>query len=212
MTDQDLPVLYSFRRCPYAMRARMAIAASEFTCELRELILKDKPGAMLKVSPKGTVPVLVLTDGTVIDESLDIMLTVLEQHDPGHWLNDRDKSLDWIQQYDKEFKPLLDRYKYHVGYPELSFEQHRDNTLPYLSRLNEQLKDSDNLICDDIRLADIALMPFIRQYAFVDKAWFDQQPWPHVHRWLNDHLNSDLFKAIMPKFKLFNDGFSYTFP
>ncbi|MCW8869781.1 MAG: glutathione S-transferase [Proteobacteria bacterium] len=212
MSDKDLPVFYSFRRCPYAMRARMAIAVSEFNCELRELILKDKPEAMLKASPKGTVPVLILTNGQVIDESLEIMLHVLQSEDPGNWLYDKSDSLELIEQYDRLFKPLLDRYKYHVGYKELSFDEHRSNTLPFLNQLNQRLENTVQLMADDIRLADIALMPFIRQYAFVDKPWFDDQDWPNLHRWLDNHLNSRLFKSIMPKFKLFNDGFRYTFP
>lgn len=212
MSNKDLPVLYSFRRCPYAMRARMAIAVSEFNCELRELILKDKPEAMLKASPKGTVPVLILTNGQVIDESLEIMLHVLQSEDPDNWLYNKSDSLELIEQYDRLFKPLLDRYKYHVGYKELSFVEHRSNTLPYLNHLNQRLENTRQLMADDIRLADIALMPFIRQYAFVDKPWFDDQDWPYLHRWLDYHLNSPLFKSIMPKFKLFNDGFHYTFP
>ncbi|GAA4812636.1 glutathione S-transferase [Marinicella pacifica] len=212
MSNQELPVLYSFRRCPYAMRARMAIAVSEFYCELRELILKDKPTAMLKASPKGTVPVLVLQDGQVIDESLDIMRYVLQYNDPENWLADKAHSLALIEEYDRQFKPLLDRYKYHVGYPELSFEKHRANTLPFLNTLNQRLEQSANLISDDTRLADIAIMPFIRQYAFVDKNWFDGQDWPHLQHWLNHHLNSRLFHQVMLKFKLFNAGSTYQFP
>jgi glutathione S-transferase len=212
MAEKDLPVLYSFRRCPYAMRARMAIAVSEFNCELRELILKDKPAAMLKASPKGTVPVLKLTNGQVIDESLEIMLHVLQSEDPDNWLYNKSDCLELIDQYDSLFKPLLDRYKYHVGYKELSFDEHRSNTLPFLNQLNQRLENTRQLMADDIRLADIALMPFIRQYAFVDKPWFDDQDWPNLHRWLDNHLNSRLFKSIMPKFKLYNDGFRYTFP
>ena len=194
------------------MRARMAIAVSEFNCELRELILKDKPDAMLKASPKGTVPVLVLQDGTVIDESLDIMLYVLHYNDPENWLTDKTNSLALIEECDQQFKPLLDRYKYHVGYPELSFDEHRANTLPYLNALNQQLEKSTYSLGDERRLADMAIMPFIRQYAFVDKKWFDTQHWPHLHAWLEEHLNSRLFKSVMPKFKLFNDGFTYDFP
>ncbi len=212
MSNQELPVLYSFHRCPYAMRARMAIAVSEFNCELRELILKDKPDAMLKASPKGTVPVLVLQDGQVIDESLDIMLYVLHYNDPENWLTDKTNSLTLIEECDRQFKPLLDRYKYHVGYPELSFDEHRANTLPFLHSINQRLENSTYLLDEDIRLADIAIMPFIRQYAFVDKKWFDAQDWPALQNWLNKHLNSQLFKSVMPKFKLFNEGFTYSFP
>lgn len=212
MSNQNLPVLYSFRRCPYAMRTRMAIAASDYHCELREIILKDKPKTMLIASPKGTVPVLVLEDGTVIDESLEIMLHVLQHNDPENWLLDKADSLRLIEEYDIQFKPLLDRYKYHVGYPELSFDEHRANTLPFLNVLNQKLENSAHLLGDNIQLADIAIMPFIRQYAFVDKQWFEQQDWPALQSWLEKHLNSSLFKYIMPKFKLFNDGFRYEFP
>lgn len=212
MRNQNLPVLYSFRRCPYAMRARMAIAVSDYRCELREIILKDKPEAMLNASPKGTVPVLLLEDGTVIDESLAIMLHVLQLNDPQNWLLDKADSLSLIEEYDIQFKPLLDRYKYHVGYPELSFDEHRANTLPFLNSLNQRLDNNTFLIGNNIRLADIAIMPFIRQYAFVDKQWFEQKDWPALQDWLDKHLNSSLFKRVMPKFKLFNDGYRYPLP
>lgn len=209
MTD---PVLYSFRRCPYAIRARMALTYANIHCELREIWLRDKPGHMLEVSPKGTVPVLITTDGQVIDESLNVMLWALQQHDPHNWLDDLTPGMDWINRNDQQFKPLLDAYKYVDRYPEKSPEQHREFTLGYLNDLDNQLTTSKWLVSHQVTLADIALMPFIRQYALVDKRWFDQQPWPHLHKWLNRLLNSDLFTISMTKFKLFNDGNRYAFP
>ena len=206
------PILYSFRRCPYAIRARMALVSANISIELRELLLKDKPAHMLHVSPKGTVPVLISADGTVIDESLDVMLWALRQSDPDHWLRDEAASMTWIRLNDDQFKPLLDAYKYADRHPHLTPEQHRDNTLPYLEKIQQTLQQSRCLTGDHIRLADVALMPFIRQYAMVDKNWFDQQPWPAVQRWLADLLEHPCFTRAMPKFKLFNSGHRYRFP
>ncbi len=205
-------ILYSFRRCPYAIRARMALAYSGITMELRELILKDKPAEMLKHSPKGTVPVVITQSGQVIDESLDVMLWALNQNDPNNWLNNLDDSLKLIEANDQHFKPLLDKYKYADRHPECTEEQHRENSLSFIKRLEALLQQNNYLLGDKIRLADVALFPFIRQYAFVNKKWFDQLPHKNLQRWLQHFLNSDLFSQIMPKFKLYNAGFRYHFP
>ncbi len=205
-------ILYSFRRCPYAIRARMTLAYAAIECELRELMLKDKPPSMLQYSPKGTVPVLVTGEGQVIDESLAVMLWALQQKDPNNWRKDQNHGLELIHLNDHEFKPLLDRYKYADRHPELTEIQHRDLTIPFIESLDNRLQKAQFLINSQISLADVALFPFIRQYAFVDKPWFDQLPYSALKKWLQNFLEADLFIQIMPKFKLFNDGFRYQFP
>lgn len=210
MTDKH--ILYSFRRCPYAIRARMALFQAGITLELRELVLKDKPADMLKHSPKGTVPVLITVDGTVIDESLDVMFWALKQNDPDQWLSQSSESKRWIDDNDHTFKPLLDKYKYADRHPELTEAQHRENTLSWLETLNKQLSVRPFLLGDEVTVTDVALFPFVRQYAFVNKGWFDDQPWPHLHRWLNHWLNSVVFLSVMKKYPLFNDGHSTKWP
>jgi len=205
-------ILYSFRRCPYAIRARMALAYTNIHCELRELMLKDKPADMLKHSAKGTVPVLITDTGQVIDESLDVMLWALAQHDPDDWLHKQSKSLELIYTNDQIFKPLLDRYKYADRHPELNESEHRALTLPYVESLNKSLKDHQFLTGKQVALADIALFPFIRQYALVNKEWFDLLTLTHLQQWLDYFLNSPLFNQVMKKYQLYNQGFSNTFP
>ncbi|SFR96872.1 glutathione S-transferase [Sphingomonas jatrophae] len=190
------PILYSFRRCPYAMRARLAVAVAGLRCELREVVLRAKPAAMLAASPKGTVPVLLLPTGAVIDESLDIMRYALMRHDPEGWLERDDAAL--ISANDAGFKSDLDRYKYperHGGDP----LEHRARGLAFLRRLDERLSGSAQLCGARRGLADAAIMPFVRQFAAVDATWFKAQPLPHLHRWLSGHLASDLFASIMQR-------------
>ncbi len=203
-------ILYSFRRCPYAMRARLSIAVSGITVELREIVLRDKPQAMLDVSPKGTVPVLITPENKVIDESLDVMTWALQQHDPEHWLpkNDDEKAQceQLVQQNDGTFKHYLDRYKYADRYPEhdqLYYRQQGENILIQLDKL---LADNGCLIADRITLADIAILPFIRQFAFVDKAWFDSAPYPYLQAWLQHFLASALFTDTMTKLPPWQPG------
>ncbi len=209
MTDH---ILYSFRRCPYAIRARMAMAYAGIACELRELLLRDKPADMLKHSPKGTVPVLITATGQVIDESLEVMLWALQQHDPQDWLATLDNSLPLIHSHDTDFKPLLDRYKYADRHPQLTATEHQQMTLPFIAALDQRLSGHSYLVNEQVSVADVALFPFIRQYAMVDKNWFDQLPYPYLQRWLDAWLNSELFAAVMPKCALFNEGFRYHFP
>lgn len=202
-----LPVLYSFRRCPYAMRARMALHYSQIDVEHREILLKDKPEAMLAASPKGTVPVVVLADGTVIEESREVMLWALQQNDPAHWYfglpASQQASIDaWIDTNDTDFKPWLDKYKYSVGYPQHPERYYRQQCELFLSKLDRQLQQSTFLLGDDECLADNAIFPFVRQCAFVNKAWFDAAPYPHLQRWLAGFLNSDRFQTIMSKHPL----------
>jgi glutathione S-transferase len=190
----------------------MALVSAGITTELRELLLKDKPAHMLEISPKGTVPVLLTAEGILLDESLDVMLWALRQSDPHSWLLDEPASMEWISINDDQFKPLLDAYKYADRHPPLTLEEHRENTLHHLDTLNQQLQDTPWLLGDCMRLADAALMPFIRQYAMVDKNWFDQQPWPGVQRWLSVLLEHPCFTRSMPQFKLYNSGHRYWFP
>ncbi|MFV1993694.1 MAG: glutathione S-transferase [Acidiferrobacterales bacterium] len=199
----NLPILYSFRRCPYAIRARMAIVASNVRVEIREVLLAKKPSAMLACSIKGTVPVLILPDGSVIDESMDIMLWALNQHDPHHWLsNDAVKRAEingLIEFNDTDFKIKLDHYKYADRFPAQSMETHRQQVESFLQVLNERLENNRYLTGDDITLADIALFPFIRQCAHVDKTWFYQTHYTNLQAWLDMFLENKLFSDVMTK-------------
>ena len=201
-------ILYSFRRCPYAMRARMALMYSQINIEHREILLKDKPVSMLQYSVKGTVPVLVVAD-KVIDESLDVMYWALNQNDPENWLLNGDdlqqEMLKLIHISDTEFKPLLDKYKYSDRY-ELNEEQYREDAEWFLSMLEQKLRDHDQLINNYISLADVAVFPFVRQFAFVNKQWFDNNKYTSLQNWLDRHLKSTLFQSIMQKHVLWRDN------
>lgn len=203
-------ILYSFRRCPYAMRARMALAYSQQLVEIREIILRNKPKSMLEHSPKGTVPVLILNKGGLLEESLDIMLWALTENDPEHWLPDsQTKSIemgDLIKQCDGEFKMHLDHYKYADRYPEHSANDYRQLGEGFLKILNQRLSTQTYLYGQKISLADIAIFPFIRQFAHVDKIWFDQSEYGHLKTWLAHHLTSELFLNIMQKYPQWKDG------
>ncbi len=191
------PILYSFRRCPYAMRARLALASAGIPCELREILLRDKAPELLQASPKGTVPVLV-TDTKVIDESLDIMLWALNRNDPEGWLDMPDSDHSLITRTDTEFKPNLDAYKYKDDMAA------RTRAAAFLHELNTQL--SPNLFGTTPTLADMAIVTFVRQFAFVDKPWFDTQDWPNLSRWLQDFIASTRFSAIMQKHPIWQAG------
>jgi glutathione S-transferase len=189
-----LPILYSFRRCPYAMRARLALAVSGIECEVREVSLRAKPAAMLAASPKGTVPVLVLPDGTVIDESIDIMRWALDANDPEGWLDGDDREL--IAANDGPFKGHLDRYKYPERFAADGVD-HRAAGVAMLEQLETRLAGSAYLCGERRTLADAAVMPFVRQFAAVDREWFDALALPGVQRWLDEWLASPLFEAVM---------------
>ena len=203
MITQADPVLYSFRRCPYAMRARLALAISGMVCELREVRLADKPQAMLAASPKGTVPVLVLPGGAVIDESLDIMRWTLARRDPEDWLARDNPAL--IAANDGPFKQNLDCYKYseRQGTDVLA---HRGKGLEFLRELDGQLASAGHLCGTARGLADAAIMPFVRQFAAVDREWFETQPLPHLKVWLADHLSSELFDTVMKRVPPWKNG------
>ncbi len=195
------PLLYSFRRCPYAMRARLALYGSGVLVELREVVLRDKPIQLRELSPKATVPVLVTPEGRVIDESLDIMLWALGQPDSEGWLLVQHKAaMALIAQNDGQFKHWLDHYKYADRFPEHSVSYYREQAEAFIAQLEQQLQCHSYLMADKLSLADIAIFPFIRQFAHVDKSWFDQAPYPNVQRWLHGLLASPLFIDIMPKY------------
>ena len=195
-----LPILYSFRRCPYAITARMAIAYASITLEMREVALANKPAAMLAISPKGTVPVLQLSD-RVIDESVEVMRWALSQSDPENWLalDSQQEQSTLIEENDNEFKGWLDKYKYWDRYPEQSQQDYRMKAENFLSTLELRLQQNSYLLGDNMCMADIAIFPFIRQFAFVDKPWFDDADYPSVQRWLNQFLQSKLFEQVMVK-------------
>jgi len=191
--------LYSFRRCPYAMRARMALRYSNVPVEIIEVSLKAKPAAMLAISPKGTVPVLD-ADGQVIDESLEIMRWALAQNDPDDWLLAGDSRIaELIEANDQVFKVHLNCYKYAERYPEQPMEIYRAEGALYLQRLEELLEGREYLLGDHPSLADIALLPFVRQFAHVDREWFAQTPYVRLQAWLQRFLESELFTSIMKK-------------
>ncbi len=203
MKADACPVLYSFRRCPYAMRTRMALLVNGTTCEIREVDLKDKPDGMLAASPKATVPVLVLTDGQVIDQSLDIMLWALERNDPQDWLSPETgtlaEMLTLIEATEHPFKTHLDRYKYATRYDDADPEFHRDEGLKFLGQFDERLRESSHLFGNHPALADFAIFPFIRQFANTDRNWFEEQDLPALQAWLDGHVASPLFETTMTK-------------
>ncbi|PCI63411.1 MAG: glutathione S-transferase [Kordiimonadales bacterium] len=204
------PILYSFRRCPYAMRARMAIKVSGQQVALREVVLRDKPEAMIEVSPKATVPVLVLTDGIVVDESFDIMLWALAQNDPEGWLvpevGTLDEMLALVQTCDRDFKSHLDRYKYENRYEGVSALEHRAEAESFLAILDTRLEAAKYLFGSRPALADFAVAPFIRQFANVDKDWFGGTPYKHLQRWLATFLVSPAFTSVMHKYPQWHSG------
>ncbi|SFL73118.1 Glutathione S-transferase [Shimia aestuarii] len=204
------PVLYSFRRCPYAMRARLAVAISGVKVELREILLRDKAPEFLKTSPSATVPCLKAGD-LVLDESLDIMIWALQQSDPQGWLSMPADGQDLIARADGPFKRVLDRTKYHTRYPDLDPEDQRAQAMTFLNDLNTRLEETPWLFGPIPTLSDMAILPFVRQFAFIDKPRFDAEAPPALGRWLNTFLASDLFAKIMPKPPVWKAGDPPTF-
>ncbi len=192
------------------MRARLGIQSSRQQCELREIILRSKPESMLAASPKGTVPVLVLPDGKVLEESLDIMLWALKQHDPQEWLSPEtgslEEMLELISNCEADFKPHLDRYKYPNRYDNTDPLFHRESAELFLTRLETRLKPSGHLFGNKASLADMAIAPFIRQFSKVDPDWFSQSGYPALQDWLNNFVNSGLFLTILKKYPLWQSG------
>jgi glutathione S-transferase len=205
-----LPILYSFRRCPYAMRARSALIASGISVELREVVLRDKPAAMLVASTKGSVPVLVMPDGHVIDESWDIMLWALRAHGAHPWLGEEEchmqEALPLLAENDLTFKRALDRYKYPEQFPQHPQDFYRELGEEFLQRLESHLSITPYLLTDNMTIADAALLPFVRQFAAVDADWFASAPYPKLRAWLEQYTGSKLFAAVMQKFPTWQTG------
>lgn len=202
------PRLYSFRRCPYAMRARLGLLFAELPVELREVVLKNKPEQMLAISPKGTVPVLQLADGTVIEESTEIMLWALSQNDPKGLFVAKDLSQTQalLAQNDNEFKYWLDRYKYADRHPEMTQTQYRQRGEAFLQVLETRLTEHRYLLGEHVSMADIGIMPFVRQFAHVDRDVFYAQPYPNLQNWLKNWLEHPLFLQAMTKFQPWQAG------
>lgn len=201
------PILYTFRRCPYAMRARMALAHAGVNYEVREVVLRDKPPSMLELSPKGEVPVLKVQD-QVIDESIDIMRWALTEQD--EWLDFDSKQLaDMNQLVDKcdfDFKLWLDRYKYADRHPEYTQAYCREQGERFLRELEARLQEEDYLFGSHLSFADVALMPFVRQFAHVDLNWFERSKYIKLRAWLEGMKASALFKSIMTKYPQWHEG------
>jgi glutathione S-transferase len=198
-------VLYSFRRCPFAIRARMALLQGGVEVELREVALGNKPQALLDVSPKATVPVLVLANGTVIDQSLDIMRWALALSGANHWLEHANtpEQEALVALNDGLFKQALDAYKYPERHPEQTAQAHRSSGEQVLvAQLEERLKLNSFLAGQAAGFSDLAIFPFIRQWAAVDRAWFAESQWVHVRRWLEAWLVHQAFAVAMQKFSV----------
>ena len=194
------PRLYTYRRCPYAIRSRLALHQANIDYESIEISLKDKSSEFLALSPKGTVPVLVDIDGAVIEESLEIMLWALNQNDPAGWLlNDEHASRKLIDENDLNFKKNLDRYKYADRFPEHSKEYYRSQCEIFLNLLNDKLQSNLCLMAKRISLADVAIFPFIRQFSLVDEGWFLNSKYQELKKWLNDLKNTQMFQEVMKK-------------
>ncbi|MBC7377648.1 MAG: glutathione S-transferase [Burkholderiaceae bacterium] len=204
------PVLYSFRRCPYAMRARLALAASDTVCELREVVLAHKPAALLQASPKGTVPVLVLPEGVVLEQSLDIMLWALRRNDPQQWLpgaeQDMVDALKLIRECDGDFKVQLDRYKYPNRYALPDGLGQRAQGANFLRMLDQRLAGQSYLTGERFGLVDAAIAPFVRQFAHTDPAWFASEPWPALQQWLATFEASGDYAKVMNKLVAWTEG------
>lgn len=202
-----LPILYSFRRCPYAIRARMAIYYASITVELREVSLGNKPQQMLALSPKGTVPVLQLHN-KVLDESLDVIHWALQQSDSDGWLRPelQSQTETLIESNDNDFKAWLDKYKYWERFPQQPQLYYRERAEEFIALLENLLEKHRFLLGQTLSVADIAIFPFIRQFAFVDKEWFDSAPYPNLQKWLQEFLVCDIFVQSMAKQPLWQKG------
>lgn len=204
LNSEPFPLLYSFRRCPYAMRARLALYQAQVQVKICEVDLKQKPEAMLKISPKGTVPVLQLPDGRIIDESLALMSWALEQNDPNNWLlKDNTLAESLIAENDGSFKRALDRYKYPQRFADCDFEnlskQARRQAGEFINTLNARLSEASYLSGSNPGFSDIAIFPFIRQFANVDMGWFQKLPLKPLQHWLMGLSESSEFKWVMQK-------------
>jgi glutathione S-transferase len=204
-------ILYSFRRCPYAMRARMALMLNKIMVEIREIELKHKPISMLNYSPKGTVPVLIINSDIVVDESRDIMDFSVEQSDQPAFSRPCQQQLALIETNDNTFKAHLDKYKYFERFPQFSQQDYRRLGEVFLQQLEKQLNDNQYLFGPTLSYADIAIFPFVRQFAHVDKVWFEQAYYPNIQRWLNEFLTSNAFFTVMKKLPPWQNGNATTY-
>lgn len=206
----DHPILYSFRRCPYAMRARLALYNSNVTVELREVLLKDKPPELLKASNKGTVPVLIDNKDTIFDESLDIMNWAFLQTNESDWLSCQSlvnsQKEDLIHQNDTEFKHYLDRYKYFDRHPEHPQQYYLEKAQPFLNKLEKILSKQTYLGGSKFRFTDAAIAPFIRQFCMVNQQQFEQLDLPKLQAWLYSFLNSSLLSDVMKKYPVWKEA------
>jgi glutathione S-transferase len=204
------PILYSYRRCPYAMRARMALRYANIDVETREIALREKPTHMLAVSPKGTVPVLVLASGEVLEQSLDIMDWALAQSDVDEWIIQDSElqklSADLIAINDGAFKQALDKYKYAIRFPENPPDVYRAQGEAFLLRLESLLQQNAYLFRNTVSKADIAIFPFVRQFSMVDEVWFETANYPSLKTWLNGLLSSPFFIDVMHKYPVWTDA------
>ncbi len=200
----ELPILYTFRRCPYAMRARMGLAYAGINFQIREVVLKNKPQEMLDVSPRGTVPVLLRSGLPVLEESLDILEWSISKNDPDGWKDYPAETLSLMEmlvdENDNVFKEKLDRYKYADRYPDYSREDYRREGESFLQKLEVLLLDSTFLFGNRISYADVAIFPFIRQFANVERLWFVSAPYPCLRKWLASFLESELYVSVMNKY------------
>ena len=201
-----IPILYTYRRCPYAMRARMVLQYAGILVEYREIELRNKPQSMLLASPKGTVPVLCV-DGLVLDQSMDIMYWALKISDPDHWREiDENASRNWIEKNDGPFKVLLDQYKYPNRYPDLNQETVLNDAIELMLKpLETALESNDYLLGKQLSLVDVAIFPFIRQFSMVNPQQFDQLPFVLTKKWLHQQIQSELFKSVMLKYPVWMD-------
>jgi len=200
-----LPILWTFRRCPYAMRARLAIWSSGQKVALREILLKDKPAPFLAASPKATVPVV--QDGDiVIEQSREVMLWALGRNDPEGWLDMPQEGHALIDTSDGPFKTALDHTKYAVRFPDRDEAEERAKAMVFLTELNDRLTQSRFLMGSRRSLADMAILPFVRQFANTDRDWFNAQGLGPLTSWLDDFLASDRFRAIMSKYPPWQNG------
>ena len=211
------PILYTFRRCPYAMRARFAIRSSKIIVEIREIKLQEKPSEFLKLSPKGTVPVLITNSGEVLEESLDIIYWALNKNDPHKWLAkgklENQDIIKLLDDLENKFKPNLDKYKYPSRFSGVDQYLHRDKNLCFLKKLNYYIKNNKSLNCEHLSLLDYAIFPFVRQFRNVDQDWFDKLNFIFLNKWINQIIDSQDFSSIMKKFKKWepNDVPIYTY-
>lgn len=210
-----LPVLYSFRRCPYAMRARMALAYAGIRVELREVVLRDMPAELLSISPRATVPVMQLPGGRVLQESMDIVEWAIHSNDPDGWRPDRESiyfevGYEFLQENDTAFKAALDRYKYADRYPNYPPETYREQGEIFLTKLEMQLQTRRFLFGDDCSVIDVCIFPFVRQFAHVDTDWFYAAPYPALQSWLDAWLASGLFNGVMQKYPRWQPGDAVT--